>query len=515
MSIEEIRTNDTDQSITVTIDNETIPINIKEIRKQSTYFVQKKTLNNVLNNPIDIKLFLAAFYNNEETTEIDENNEISNEIPTYVDELHNNVYQNYVANGIVKITIKNAQTNHIYIQDNFTLKNGFIEEQLTNNLKIGEYILTAEYEGSKYYAPTNINIYFNISKRIIKCEFQENILSGHPGETITTNIHLVDSLNGQGIPNTLLYYSFNDNEYATQTNSQGAATLYLTIPDVDPSKCSKEFANNDEIYDEENNVGEYYWDENGTLQPIIQDQHTIVNTEEVSVAEEESYQSYYTHMYPLDIYIENNTYIVENFTQYIIATKIDTNIIIYDTFEKDSKWYIRGEVIQNTDLSDVKYGKINLKLNENKYQQTVLLDSEGHFEFIVDVYNLIEATSNNISSQEPVEYSFSENTVTILEEIPNTIERSYIEKNGLDCVALVKNIATNRPVKDGMVAFIITKNNKEIYKYVSELDIEGRAYFRFDVSTLGTYNIKVHYYGIFEYQDSESDIQSYTVIEED
>ena len=163
---------------------------------------------------------------------------------------------------------------------------------------------------------------------------------------------------------------------------------------------------------------------------------------------------------------------------------------------------------------DRRIDKINKSLNEYGIKD---IDEAKKIcdDFGVDVYNLIEATSNNISSQEPVEYSFSENTVTILEEIPNTIERSYIEKNGLDCVALVKNIATNRPVKDGMVAFIITKNNKEIYKYVSELDIEGRAYFRFDVSTLGTYNIKVHYYGIFEYQDSESDIQSYTVIEED
>ena len=67
-----------------------------------------------------------------------------------------------------------------------------------------------------------------------------------------------------------------------------------------------------------------------------------------------------------------------------------------------------------------------------------------------------------------------------------------------------------------MVNFIIMNGqDKKIYNYVSELDANGKAYFRFDVSTLDTYKIKAHYYGIFQYQDSDSDIQSYTVIEED
>ncbi len=327
MSIQEIRTKNAEQPITVTIDNESIPIDIQEIIKQSTCFIQEKSLDNVLYNPIDVKLFLLAFYNNTEENEINENNteeneinenaEISEEIPPYVNELNNNPYGNYVPHGTVKITIRNAKTNYIHIQDKIAFRDGKIEKQFINNLNIGEYILTAEYEGNKYYSPTNINIYFTIAKRYVKCQFQQNNLTGYPNETISTNIHLTDSLSGKNINNILLYYSFNGNEYTTQTNNQGIATLNLTIPDIDPSKCSKEFIQDNETYDEENNIGEYYWDEDGNIQPISENEHIItINTEELSFAEEEETNThYYAHMYPLDVYINNDTYIVENFTQ--------------------------------------------------------------------------------------------------------------------------------------------------------------------------------------------------------
>lgn len=172
MLLDEIRTKNADKEISVTIDNEKISVPAQEIIKQSTHFIQQKSLDNVINNPIDVKLFLSAFYYGTESNE--ENQEDNPNIynaESYVDELNNNLYNNYVEKGIVKITIKNKKTDYIYFQDNISFVDGNIETQINNNLELGEYILIAEYEGSKYYLPTNINIYFTISKRSIKCTF--------------------------------------------------------------------------------------------------------------------------------------------------------------------------------------------------------------------------------------------------------------------------------------------------------------------------------------------------------
>lgn len=517
MLLDEIRTKNANKEISVTIDNEKISVPAQEIIKQSTHFIQQKSLDNVINNPIDVKLFLSAFYYGTESNE--ENQEDNPNIynaESYVDELNNNLYNNYVEKGIVKITIKNKKTDYIYFQDNISFTDGNIETQINNNLELGEYILIAEYEGNKYYLPTNINIYFTISKRSIKCAFIDNNLIGHPDETITTNIHLIDSLTGKNINNTILHYSFNNNEYVTQTNNQGVATLNITIPTIDVNQCSKDFITSDESYDEENNIGEYYWDENGNLQPINVENNVSNTDDNIVISEEENKQQYYAHMYPIEVYIINNAYVIENFTQYIIAAKNNTNIIIYNNFENNSIWGIVGNVIDNEKNENAKYGKITLKIDGTNYQQTINVDNDGYFEFNIDTNNFITSTSNNKVPEEPKNYSISENTVTILEDIPETIERNYIKKNGLNCSVTVRSLITNKNVKEGMVNFIVMNSqDKKIYNYVSELDANGKAYFRFDVSTLDTYKIKAHYYGIFQYQDSDSDIQSYTVIEED
>ena len=53
-----------------------------------------------------------------------------------------------------------------------------------------------------------------------------------------------------------------------------------------------------------------------------------------------------------------------------------------------------------------------------------------------------------------------------------------------------------------MVAFVIKDKDtkEEIYRYASELDESGEAVMFFNVSKKGSFDVIIHYYGIFEYK---------------
>ena len=90
-----------------------------------------------------------------------------------------------------------------------------------------------------------------------------------------------------------------------------------------------------------------------------------------------------------------------------------------------------------------------------------------------------------------------------------TLTRNYVEKHHMKFVANVTS--QDKPVLYGMVTFIIMQNYDEIYRYITELDKNGEAFFFFDVSTVGEYQVQAKYHSIFEYKASESDIQTYKI----
>ena len=96
-------------------------------------------------------------------------------------------------------------------------------------------------------------------------------------------------------------------------------------------------------------------------------------------------------------------------------------------------------------------------------------------------------------------------------DMPNgtTVTRNYVEKHRMKFVATVTT--QDQPVPYGMVTFVIMQNYDEIYRYVTELNEDGEAFFFFDVSTVGKYQIQAKYHSIFEYQASESDVKTYEI----
>ena len=53
---------------------------------------------------------------------------------------------------------------------------------------------------------------------------------------------------------------------------------------------------------------------------------------------------------------------------------------------------------------------------------------------------------------------------------------------------------------------LYNSQDKEVYRYATEIDHTGQAVFLFNTSKKDTYKVKAHYYGIFGYTDSESNI---------
>ena len=503
MAIQEIKSNKVDGKLTVTIDNETIPIEVEEIIKKQTQFVEKNTLDNVLYNPIIVKLSLISYNAGKQYEAI--NDQIINAEEYVEDFITTN---DYVERGIITFTIKD-NNNKIYDKKTIFFDDGEnIQITLTNELPIGEYILIAEYEGNQYYAPTNLQTHFNISKRKIKCIFEEDILSAYPDETFTSNIQLKDVLNDKVIGNCAVYYNFNGNDYITQTNGQGVATITLTMPSIDPSKCSQHF---DSINtDIDTSMGEYYWDDDGNLQPIEENEVIISN----EVTEEQSTDRIY--MYPVNVFIDNNIYTLDEAVQYIMIKKYDTNILLTNNSYLNEQWHIEGYVF-DSENKDALYGDIEFSIIDVNYthQSLIPVNKDGTFAFDINTSNVINIVSDYNPSSTPLICSPPQNVFITLNDIPAQITRNYVKKHGINCVAYVETLADNKPVIYGMVTFIISKDEKEIYRYVTELNDVGEAYFIFDVSTIGEYNVQAFYHSIFEYKDNKSDIKTYEIIEEE
>ena len=66
-------------------------------------------------------------------------------------------------------------------------------------------------------------------------------------------------------------------------------------------------------------------------------------------------------------------------------------------------------------------------------------------------------------------------------------------------------ISTYGNVIDGMIAFsLYNSDERQVYRYVSKLNEEGKATFLFNTSKSGTYTVKINYYGMGRYKDSEN-----------
>lgn len=519
----ELNTEYVGNALTATIDNQTMSLEMNKIIKSPTVFICNDNLNTVVGAPIDIDLLLGYA--------ISDSVELIDEEDVF--ELENYKIQG-IKKGFVNLKITSVSQQKQYYENKYSFNDGKIVDQLKIPLSIGEYLLIAEYAGDKYYEEASIVINFEIGKRNAICLFESETIQIYPNQSTQIGITLIDDVSGKKISNCSLKYFFNGYEYITQTNDQGYCNLNITAPGIDPSICPLNITSVAQDLDviEEIEDGVYYYDDDGNIQytedttvfinDISEEEAEILEVDEPIAEdnededEEEVENVTYTLIpkYPLEIEIDSNTYtlIYGNIIDILLKTyKTDIN---YTITNNNYDIHIEGDVVAYDDdnnLVNVEYGSVSFDISELTPHPiaTNTVDQNGHFSFDTEI---TETESNNI---DPNIYEFSTQQLTEIELLSLselTVTRNYALKHHVSFKAQI----TSGPniVQYGMVAFVITKNQEEVYRYVTEIDSNGNAFFNFDVSTVGEYNIQVYYYSIFEYQSSESNILTYTIEDE-
>ncbi len=362
-----------------------------------------------------------------------------------------------IPKGFVYFTITSLSGNTEYLKTTEYFTNGEIKTQLTNLLPIGSYLLNVEYPSNKYYESTTITIQFLVNRRTIKCILDKEYYEQYPGKILNIIARLLDTENNKPISNCIVNYFFNDYEFVTQTNDQGYAQITITMPNIDKEKC-------------------------------------VTNLK-----------------YPLQIQIDNESYRLISETYIDIYFKKYKTSTIYTSTVSNNQIHIVGDVYGYDDdnkLVNVDYGDIDFNiLNFSNAHTPTEVDVNGHFTLDIPV---TQTENANVPESNPIMFSTSK-TTKIDVDMPDgtTVTRNYVERHHMKFVATVTT--QDQPVPYGMVTFVIMQNYNEIYRYITELNEDGEAFFFFDVSTVGEYQIQAKYHSIFEYQASESDVKTYEI----
>lgn len=521
-------------TLQATIDNQTKDLNVCKIIKEYTGFLINENIYATLYAPIDINLSLIYFSNTEQNDTPDAT--IIN-LPQNIEEEED---IDFVEDGICYLSIKDLNTNKIVDTKTIHFHDGLIQTTMSSDLYLGDYLLEATYPGNKYYEPSSITIQFSITKREVQCTFDEEILFGYPNENMNVNVTISDVLNNKRISNCIINYIFDGIQYTTQTNDIGRATLNFTMPDVNKNNCGLiqlESQNNNETSDDDANVDFFLNDVYVTFDPQSDQREFNDNNESpytdsssdpeytVSIVADEEEDSdieddiinYGRPEFELIVTIDNNVYMLREEPHVKVYSKeYNTETAFYANSQDNSRiLHIEGNVIAIDDQENtynVNYGVIDFDIAEvEPHPNTTLeVDENGHFSFDVTVVDSYNAGVPIKQDDEWDMYSLDKQTYITLTNLGESdIFLDDGEKHKVRFKAIVEY--DNSPVPYGMVSFSIIKKNKEIYRYVTELNNNGEAFFTFNVSTIGEYQVVAKYHKFFEYQESESNMSKYTV----
>lgn len=428
-------------SVNIKIDNADIPLDILEIDKAETHFELNKPLNTILYNDIIVD---ATLY---------ENNDI-------------------VKHGNVIITIWNTEKTRKYYETTLTIDNGDIITAIPNNLAVGEYVLSLSYNGDKYFAENTTNFIFIVDKRTLICYYDKSSYYGDPEETVTVQGTIRDKDNKKIIPNCPLKYQFNNIIYDIVTDSNGRFSVNVTIPPTDISHCNVINAGESLSVDDPDYLGY------------------------------RSSSSYQKVSYPLCVCSTRENYILKPTQVYVIAKKLPTSINANVTsYDNTNKATVVGEVRADTNSAYkyARYGYINISVLNDAHKIHTNLNASGDFSEDILFIDLIDAIEND----EPTVVHDDTSASLGTQVNASVIKSSLKVGDTMQCDAQI--ISTYGNVIDGMIAFsLYNSDERQVYRYVSKLDEEGKATFLFNTSKSGTYTVKINYYGMGRYKDSEN-----------
>lgn len=530
--LEEIDFQDSGERITVTIDNESIELPINKINRLPTYIELNQSLNTALES--NIKLDANIFYVKQINTDI-ENEEINTEVTeasddnNYTKYLLANGYDSYHVNidGTVTVTIYNGEEIY-YIRDVFFRK-GNIIDNIGNTLPLGSYKMIISYSGNKYFQPSQLEVNFNVEKRLGQCIFDKEVYYGDLEENLHIMGRLIDNERNIPVNNCELSYDFDDETYTTSTNSNGEFYLDVTIPSPDISHCFLLYNEIDEsdfvpgdLY--EDTPEEEFIDEDGNIRKYsdIEDEETpteeesnIVESVVDKITDNDDITTYYPNAsYILNIYTDNASYYLNNTEIEIIVNKAPVLITANSTNsgEVSNTVNIVGSVLAqyNDKDNDVQYGEVDIVLPDFHYNHSPIKVIDGIINTdinLIDVYSAYN--KNDVEEINAYDTTNIMNTsINISGDIYNENDDNYISVGDSFVIeATVSSVGSTDYVPYGALLFSLMDEEKNIvYQYEAEIDRIGMGIFNFDTSKEANYYIQVEYLGIFGYQYSKSSI---------
>lgn len=216
--------------------------------------------------------------------------------------------------------------------------------------------------------------------------------------------------------------------------------------------------------------------------------------------------------YDIVLYLNSDSYQVENAMTNVIVTKLPTEVTVNQVITPNDNYIgkLIGAVIANYPTKDksVAYGNIYVSFDDTDYISDTIPVNNGNYSIDID-FTKINDTYNVSEIDEPIVYKGSIEQATITNIV---IEESSVEiGEPIIAIATVEPSLSSGYIQDGMVVFILTKDDKEVYRYGTQIDSTGRAIFFFNASVTGSYKVQAFYYGLFGYEHSESSIEEIEV----
>lgn len=530
--LEEIDFQDSGERITVTIDNESIELPINKINRLPTYIELNQSLNTALES--NIQLDANIFYVKQINTNI-ENEEINTEVTeasddnNYTKYLLANGYDSYHIDidGTVTVTIYNGEEIY-YIRDVFFRK-GNIIDNIDNTLPLGSYKMIISYSGNKYFEPSQLEVNFNVEKRLGQCIFDKEVYYGDLEENLHIMGKLIDNERNIPVNNCELSYDFDDKTYTTSTNSNGEFYLNVTIPSPDISHCFLLYNEIDEsdfvpgdLY--EDTPEEEFIDEDGNIRKYsdiedeetpIEEESSIVESVVDKITDNNDITTYYPNTsYILNVYTDNASYYLNNTEIEIIVNKAPVLITANSTNsgEVSNTVNIIGSVLSqyNDKDNDAQYGEVDIVLPDFHYNHLPIKVIDGIINTdinLIDVYSAYN--KNDVEEINAYDTTNIMNTsINVSGDIYNENDDNYISVGDSFVIeAKVLSVGSTDYVPYGALLFSLMDEEKNIvYQYETEVDRIGMGIFNFNTSKESNYYIQVEYLGIFGYQYSKSSI---------
>lgn len=530
--LEEIDFQDSGERITVTIDNESIELPINKINRLPTYIELNQSLNTALES--NIQLDANIFYVKQINTNI-ENEEINTEVTeasddnNYTKYLLANGYDSYHIDidGTVTVTIYNGEEIY-YIRDVFFRK-GNIIDNIDNTLPLGSYKMIISYSGNKYFEPSQLEVNFNVEKRLGQCIFDKEVYYGDLEENLHIMGKLIDNERNTPVNNCKLSYDFDDKTYTTSTNSNGEFYLNVTIPSPDISHCFLLYNEIDEsdfvpgdLY--EDTPEEEFIDEDGNIRKYsdiedeeapIEEESSIVESVVDKITDNDDITTYYPNAsYILNVYTDNASYYLNNTEIEIIVNKAPVLITANSTNsgEVSNTVNIIGSVLSqyNGKDNDAQYGEVDIVLPDFHYNHLPIKVIDGIINTdinLIDVYSAYN--KNDVEEINAYDTTNIMNTsINVSGDIYNENDDNYISVGDSFVIeAKVLSVGSTDYVPYGALLFSLMDEEKNIvYQYETEVDRIGMGIFNFNTSKESNYYIQVEYLGIFGYQYSKSSI---------